>query len=141
MRFRLFKPGYPVQLAALGLGTLSALGLAAGCAGKEFTAHGTPSAGGSTSGGAGSGGELSSQAGESGSAEGGEAGAPSAGSGGDTPSGGRGGSGGSAGKPAVGCDCKTGEYCQDGTTNCLKCADFSRLEFGTPQKLSTLAQS
>lgn len=46
------------------------------------------------------------------------------------------------GKPAVGCDCIPGEYCQDATNKCRKCADFSRLEFGDAQKLTTLgAQS
>jgi len=77
---------------------------------------------------------MSHEAGAGGNAEGGSSGDES-GSGGDMPSAGGG------GKPTVGCDCTVGEYCQDGTTKCRKCADFSRLEFGTAQKLGTLALS
>jgi hypothetical protein len=137
MRFRLFKPGRTPWLPALGLGSLAWFGLEA-CSGKPFTTGGASGSSGSSSGGtsAGTGGETESEAGESGSPEGG--------SGGEAPNGGRGGSTpntGGGGKPATGCDCGAGEYCRDGTSNCQKCADFSRVEFATPQKLSTLSQS
>jgi hypothetical protein len=126
MRCRLFKPGQRTRLLALGLGTLNSLALAAGCSGQEFTAGDSSGA----SGGAGAGGDSNSEAGESGSPDG----APNGGSGGDT------GSGGSAGKPVVGCDCLAGEYCQDGTNDCQKCADFTRFVFGPARKLTTLSQ-
>jgi hypothetical protein len=135
MRFRLFKPGRTTWLLALGLGSLAWFGLEA-CSGKPFTTGGAAGESGSSSGGttAGTGGESESEGGESGSPEGGS---------GDAPSGGKGGAkanAGSGGKPAAGCDCGAGQYCQD-NTKCQNCADFSRLEFGTPQKLSTLSQN
>lgn len=134
MRFRLLKPGRTTWLLALGLGSLAWFGLGA-CSGKPFTIGGASGASGNSSGGtnAGSGGESDSEAGESGSPEGGS---------GDVPSGGKGGAkanAGGGGKPATGCDCGAAEYCRDGKY-CTKCADFSRLEFGTPQKLSTVSQ-
>jgi len=113
---------------AFGLGTAHLLALLAACGGKEFTANGGASAGSAAGGSAGD----TSQAGESSSAEGGSSGAPG---------GGRGGAAGSAGKAATGCDCSPGEYCQDGTGKCPKCADFSRLQFAAAQKLTALAQS
>jgi hypothetical protein len=142
MSVRLFKLGQRARPLALALGTLNLLALSGACGGKEFIAHGSQSlAGSGGGGGSGIGNESGGvgaigggEAGESGSAEAGS-GAPSGGSGGDAPS------AGSGGKPAVGCDCAAGEYCQDGTVKCRKCADFSRLEFATAQKLTTLAQS
>jgi hypothetical protein len=135
MRVRLFKLSQRARSLALSLGTLHCLALLGACAGKEFSAGGSQTGGASGSIGAGAGGETVSEAGEAGSVEGGSGGAPIAGAGGETSS------AGSAGKPATGCDCAAGEYCQDGTTRCQKCADFSRLEFGTAQALNTLAQS
>jgi len=136
MRFRLFKPGRRTWLLASGIGQLAWFGLEA-CSGKPFTSSGAAGESGNSSGGAtaGTGGEAASEAGESGSGDGGSADAPNGGSAGAKAN------AGSGGKPATGCDCGAGEYCQDGTSKCQKCADFSRLEFGTPQKLSTLSQS
>jgi len=135
MRFRLFKLDRRAPLLALSLGTLGWLGLGAGCSGNAFTSGGTPSASGGGIGGAEAGRPSGNEAGEGGSIEGGSGGAVVGGGSGDAPS------AGSAGKAPAGCDCAAGEYCQDGTNKCRKCADFSRLEFGTPQKLTTLAQS
>src|SRR6478609_6105428 len=135
MRFRLFKPDQTPRLLALGLGSLAWFGLGTGCSGKPFTAGG--SGGRDTSSGGtvvSTGGETTSEAGASGSDEGGSGGISNAGSGGMKPNGGGG------GKPPVACDCKAGEYCQDGV-KCRQCADFSRLEFGTPQKLTSLSAS
>ena len=145
MRVRLFKPGQPARLLALGLGTLGWLALEVACGGQKFTANGSSGAGGSASGDAGAGGEFSAEAGESGSSEGGssEGGSSEGGSSG-APKGGSAGtpaSAGSAGKPSSGCDCNANQYCQDGTNVCKACADFARLEFGPAQKLTTLAQS
>jgi WD40 repeat protein len=142
MRVRLFKLGRNTQPLALGLGALSWLVLSGGCGGKEFSASPNTSGSGQGSAGAGSGGvaggaagaEPVSEAGEAGSDETGSSGAPSAGSGGELNS------AGSAGKPVASCDCSAGEYCQDGTGTCRKCAEFARLEFGAAQKLTTLAQ-
>jgi hypothetical protein len=51
-------------------------------------------------------------------------------------------SAGSGGKPATTCtSCGAGMYCQEGTTKCRSCADFSRLEFAAPQLLSTLSHT
>jgi WD40 repeat protein len=136
MRFRLFKLGRRTRLLLGGLGSLGVLALGAGCSGKAFTA-GTASASGSGGTAAGAGGESASEAGDSGSAEGGSGGVPIANGGGA----GEVSSAGSAGKPPVSCDCVAGEYCQDGTNKCRKCADYSRLEFGAAQRLSTLTQS
>jgi len=135
MPLRLLKLGERAQLLALGLVTLSGLALGSACAGKKFTAQPGSSESGNGSGGANAGGDGTGEAGASGSAEGGSSGASAGENGGD------GASAGSAGKPPVACDCRAGEYCQDGTVNCRKCADFSRLEFGTAQKLNTLAQT
>jgi len=131
MRCRLFKPGQPARLLALGVGTLGLLAPNVDCGGEKFTA----SDGSSGSGGAGTGGDPSGEAGESGSPEEGQGGAANVGNGGNTAN------AGSAGKPPVVCDCRAGEYCQDGTINCRKCADFARFEFGPARKLTTLAQS
>lgn len=129
MRFRLLKLGERARLLALGFGTLGWLALHAACGGEEFTAHSGPSASGSS--GAGIAAQGGSEAGESGSAESGSGGDPgNAGSGGDPAS------AGSAGKPSVGCDCKADEYCQDGTINCRKCSDFTRVEFGPVKELA-----
>jgi len=134
MRFCLFKPGRQTQLRALCLGSVTWLVLAFGCTGKPFTA-GTPGAGGSAGALAGAGGEISNEAGESGSAEGGAGAVSSGGKGGEAPS------AGSAGKPSVVCNCGSGEYCQDGTNKCRKCADFGRFEFADAQPLGALGQT
>jgi hypothetical protein len=125
MRSRLSKLGQRAWLTALGLGMLNLLGLETACSGEEFTASGSASG----SGGASTGGDSGSEAGEGGSELGGSSGVPGGGSAGTSPS------AGSGGKPLTSCDCIAGEYCQDGTNKCRKCADFSRLEFGRPQKL------
>jgi hypothetical protein len=135
MRVRLFKHRPRPGLVAIGIGTLHLLALSGACGGKEFSATPAPSASGSSGTSAGTSGEASIQAGEGGSDEVVSGGAPSAGRAGETNR------AGSAGKPATACDCVAGEYCQDGTGTCRKCTDFARLEFATPQKLSTLAQS
>jgi len=136
MRFRLFKLSERARLLAWGLGTLGWLALDASCSGQAFTASDTPNPSGGggvggASGASGAGAEGGSEAGETSSdaGESGSAGAPGGGSAGETSS------AGSAGKPSVGCDCVAGEYCQDGTNKCRKCTDFTRLEFGAPQKL------
>jgi hypothetical protein len=135
MRVRLLKLSRRAELLALGACTLPLLASLGACAGKEFSASATPGASGSGGSAAAAGSEPNNEAGEGGSDEGGSSGAPSAGSAGT------GGSAGSGGRAATGCDCAAGEYCQDGTNRCRKCTDFSRLEFGGPQKLSTLSQS
>src|SRR6478735_5462850 len=133
MRFRLLKLDPPTRPRALALGTACLFVLGAACSGEAFTSGNGPSASGS--GGTGQAGDVSvSEAGESGSNEGGSGGLPGESGAGAPPS------AGSAGKPGTSCDCAAGEYCQDGTNKCRKCADFSRFEFGSAQKLSTLAQ-
>jgi len=134
MRVRLFKLSRRAERLALGLGTLYSLALIGACGGKEFSASATASASGSGGASAGTGGETSSDAGEGGSDPGGS-GAPSAGSAGESNS------AGSAGKPASGCDCTAGQYCQDATTRCRECSDFTRFQFGMVRELSTLTQS
>jgi len=134
MRFCLFKPGQQTQLRALCLGSVTWLALGSGCTGKPFTA-GASGAGGSAGAAAGVGGESSNEAGESGSSEGGAGAVSSGGQGGEAPS------AGSGGKPPVGCSCGNGEYCQDGTNKCRKCADFSRFQFGDAQPLGALGQT
>lgn len=137
MRFRLFKPGRRSRLLALGFGSLAWFGFGAGCSGKPFTTAGTAGANsaGSAGNSAGTSSDSGGEAGDIGTEEGGSGAVSNGGSAGTKQN------GGSAGKPATGCDCKAGQYCQDGANRCRECADFSRVEFGTPQKLTTLAQS
>ncbi|HET7538926.1 MAG TPA: hypothetical protein VFK05_03615 [Polyangiaceae bacterium] len=114
----------------MSVASLVCFGVGAACSGDAFTSSDTPDAGG----GAGVAGDSDNEAGEGGSNEDGAGGALSGGRGGASPS------AGSAGKPPAGCElCVTGEYCQDGTYKCRKCTDYTRLEFGSPQKL--LSQS
>jgi hypothetical protein len=122
MLVRLFKPCDPRAV-------LSALLFAAGCGGSQFTAQ--ASAGGSA-------GESNAtdSAGAAGEAEGGTSGGGVGGGAAGTA-----GVAGSAGKPATACDCAKGSYCQDGTTTCRKCSDFSLLEFAAPEKLATVSQN
>ena len=135
MRLRLFKLSERTRLLALGLSTLCWLALDASCSGQAFTASDAPGGSGGAGGAShGEAGASDSEAGASSSEAGeGGTGGTSEGGGGATSS------AGSAGKPPVGCDCAAAEYCQDGANKCRKCADFSRLEFGTAQKL--LAQN
>jgi len=129
MRFRLSELARRAKLPPIGLGTLLFLAWLSGCGGKEFKADGgSSSAGSATSGNAG----TASDAGEGGNAEGGSSG---------SANGGRGGSAGSAGKPATGCDCGAGTYCQDGTGDCISCSNFARFTFKAPQKLTSLGQA
>jgi hypothetical protein len=91
--------------------------------------------------GGGSAGDAVVSGGESGTAAGGTS--PGGGAGGSGDGGTTGGTSaaGTGGKPATSCDCAAGTYCQDGTSKCRPCADFSRLEFAAPQKLATLSQT
>lgn len=135
MLFRLFKPNS--QLGRGELLGLSVIWLLVGC-GNKFTAN--VSAGGQGGEGlstdnAGAAGEAPSGGSESGGSESG--GSSSGGNGGA----GTGGSAGSGGKPATGCDCAAGSYCQDGTKLCRPCSDFSVLDFAAPEQLTTLSQS
>ena len=143
MLSRLFKHGARLPRSVFGLSALHALALIAACGGQEFTAA-TSNGGGAGSGAAGD----TSSAGGGDTAGGGDAGSSDEGGGSGKPSGGSGGSGGTnsagagtGGKPATTCvSCPANNYCQDGTTKCRTCADFSRLEFAAPQKLATLSQ-
>jgi hypothetical protein len=125
---RLFKPDNALVWFAIAGG---AWWLAA-CSGGKFTATTDSSAGGSNAG--------SSDTGA-------VAGLAAAGSGGVSAAGASGGAtsvagaAGTGGKPATGCDCAAGTYCQDGTSTCRSCTDFSRLQFAAPEKLATLSQS
>ena len=132
MRSRLFKPNTPFRRQVLRLSWLGSWAIAA-CGGKQFTAApssiGSAGLGGDQSGGGDtSAGGDTNAGGDSGSIENGGS------VGGELPS------AGSGGKPSTSCDCTTGNYCRDGTTTCQPCADFKRLQFATPQKLSSLSQ-
>jgi len=124
MRFRLFKQGRRPRLLALSVASLSCFALGAACSGEPFTSSGTPDASGGAgaAGGSGEGGDAGNEEGVGGASSGGRGGAnPSAGS---------------AGKAPTGCDaCVAGQYCQDGANKCRECTDYSRLEFGNPQKI------
>ncbi len=124
---RLFKADNArLWLSVIG----SALWLAA-CSGSQFTAT-ADNAGGASN--AGSSGDTT-LAGSAGTSSGG---ASAAGASGAQAMGGGAGTG---GKPATGCDCTAGTYCQDGTSTCRSCTDFSRLQFAAPEKLAALSQS
>lgn len=95
------------------------------CGGGEFSAGGSAGTGNDTSGGkAGSGG-----------------GGADAGGGGAGGSGAGGASGGKGGSATTDCECDAGEYCLDGSTDCLSCADLSRLLFEAPERLATVSDN
>jgi hypothetical protein len=50
-----------------------------------------------------------------------------------------GGSGGSGGTAPATCSCKSGEYCRDGSLDCFPCSKLNRLQFTTPERISTLS--
>jgi hypothetical protein len=97
-----------------------------GCGGKEF-------ASGQGSGASSSGGDS----GVSGKSTGGSSGT----SGGDQSMAGSGEPGGSGGGLGTGCACKAGQYCRDASKDCFDCAELSRLQFSTPERLDTLSSS
>jgi hypothetical protein len=101
----------------------------ASCGGKEFSqgGGGKSGAGGSDSAGSAAGGSMGAMGGS----------AASAGDGGN----GAGGSGGSGGTVATACNCKAGQYCREGSTDCFECNELSRLRFATPERLSTLSDN
>jgi len=115
-------------------GAATMLGLS-GCGGKGFAASnesaGTNSSGGTDMAGASAGGNASGAGGGSDSA--GEAT-----SGGTVTAAGAGGGGGTA---TVKCECPAGHYCRDGTADCFDCAQFNRLHFTTPERMSTLSDN
>lgn len=105
------------------------------CSGKAFVAGdgsaGTNSSGGTEMAGTSAGGSTSDATGGSDSA-------------GETASGGTsiaGGAGGGGGAVAASCDCPAGHYCRDGTPDCFDCAEFNRLHFTTPERMSTLSDN
>ncbi len=100
---------------------------AVGCGGNEFIP--VPGGSGAAAGAAG-GGEDGGSSGASGQ--------PGDGGGGGTSASGSGGSGGST---TASCNCKAGEYCREGSTDCFACTELSRLRFSTPERLSTLSDS
>jgi hypothetical protein len=121
----------PRWLAACGVTWLCL----SGCSGKEFATSdaigGTSSSGGTETGGKGSGG----------SASGATAGADTAG---EATTGGKvtvGGAGGAGGVVSTGCVCPADHYCRDGTQDCFDCAEFNRLHFTTPERMSTLSDN
>lgn len=109
-------------LAAIGL----ALSCLTGCGGNEFSSDG---AAGASAGSNGQGGTD-----QGGSDQGGSNGV--AGSVAGRANGGTAGSGGSG---PVGCNCRAGTYCRDGSTDCFDCAKLSQLRFHPPEKLVTLS--
>lgn len=138
MRSRRPWSQFPPRSAAQRARVFLLILLITSCGGQEFSAtRGTESR-------AGSGGDT---AGDSPSVAGDGTNPFLGGSGGGTAGRAGGGAGGQAslsgsgGKPATGCDCSAGSYCQDGTTKCRLCTDFLRFEFAVPQKLTTLSQA
>jgi hypothetical protein len=119
MRSRLFKLQYQV--------TGCALTLALSACGSQFMAGTGSASGNGGSGNAGGGTDAGGGAGDTSS---------TGGSSGDTTS-----AAGNAGEPPATCNCGAGSYCQDGTTTCLSCSVFSRLQFAAPEKLGTLSQT
>ncbi len=107
-----------------------------GCSGKEF-ATGEASGGTNSS----SGGSETAGRSAGGSPTGATGGSDSAG---DAATGGSvaaGGGGGAGGVVSTGCDCTAGHYCRDGTPDCFDCAEFNRLHFTTPERMSTLSDN
>ena len=121
----------PRWLVACGATWLSL----SGCSGKEFA---TGDASGGTNGS--SGGSETAGKSAGGSATGATGGSDSAGeaTGGRVAAGGGGGAGGAV---STGCDCPAGHYCRDGTPDCFDCAEFNRLHFTTPERMSTLSDN
>jgi len=108
------------------------VGLHLGCGGSEFSSAGTGAASGMSSGGRSNGGYSGSASSGGGRAGNGAAGSPSAGTSAS-------GNGGAAGETSTGCACPSGQYCREGSTDCRDCADFARLRFSAPERLSTLS--
>ena len=106
-----------------------------GCSGKDF-ATSDPSGGTNSGGGAETGGK--SGGGSASGASGGSDSAGEAAMGGKVTAGGAGGGGGAV---STGCDCPAGHYCRDGTPDCFDCAEFNRLHFTTPERMSTLSDN
>jgi hypothetical protein len=106
-------------LAAIGL----ALSCSIGCGGNEFSSDG---AAGASAGSNGQGGQA-----QGGSDPGGSAGVAGAVAGNATA--------GSGGTGSVGCNCRAGSYCRDGSTDCFDCAKLSLLRFHPPEKLVPLS--
>jgi hypothetical protein len=102
------------------------------CSGSAFRGEAEASGGGGSS--AGSGGSTAGAAGGGRGGSGGiedRAGAPS-------EIGGTGGAGGSGSKV---CNCQSGSYCRDASTDCYPCSGLSRLKFTTPERISTLSDN
>jgi hypothetical protein len=114
--------------AALGL-------LGVQCSGQAFNAGSGGAPGGTDSGGSaaqgGTGGSSSS--GDGGTAGNTTEGGASAGQAGDGGASGKGGGG------SDGCDCSPGEYCLEGSPDCWKCNDLSRVFFEEPVRLATVS--
>jgi hypothetical protein len=105
------------------------------CGGQAFNTGSGDAPGGAGSGGSaaqgGSSGGSSGGGGSAGSAEGGA----SAGQAGEAGGSGKGGGG------ADGCHCSPGWYCLEGSRDCLRCDDPSRLFFEEPVRLATVSDS
>ena len=140
MLLRLLKLDPRPLRAGLALSLLLAFGVFAACGGKQFGAAPVDSDNPGSAGSGASAGDGVTLGGDGGSGN-------DTSSGGSEDMAGSGGvlaSAGSAGKGAGGCaacDASKGMYCQDGTSKCHSCKDFSRLEFAAPQLLSTLAHT
>ncbi|MET0792728.1 MAG: hypothetical protein ABW061_14505 [Polyangiaceae bacterium] len=132
MLLRLSKRDPRLQRVDPRLPCLLLLTLFAACGGTHFTASPV----GSDAGSAGASAGDSANPGGDSNGNAGDGGADAMGASGGLPS------AGGAGKGADGCaSCTTGEYCQDVVNKCRSCTDFSRLEFATPQPLSTLSHT
>ena len=124
------EPRWLVVCAATWLGLSS-------CSGKDFaTADVSGGTGGSSAG-------ANDTAGKSagGSSTGATGGSDSAG---EAPTAGTvaiGGGGGAGGAVSTTCVCPSGHYCRDGTPDCFDCAEFNRLHFATPERMSTLSDN
>lgn len=103
------------------------------CGGQEFT---SPASNAGTA--------ASSSSGDTGQSGGG-----SGGNGGSSPTGGvdvggsppSAGSAGQGGTQTANCDCPAGSYCRDGSVDCYKCADVSRVYFDTPTRLAPVSDN
>ena len=140
MLLRLLKrvPGPP--RARLTASLLLTFGVFAACGGEQFSAGPVDSHDPGSAGAGAVAGESVNLAGDSGGGNDSNAGGSEdmAGAGGVVAS------AGSAGKGAGGCancDASKGMYCQDGTSKCRSCKDFSRLEFAVPQLLSAVSHT
>lgn len=102
------------------------------CGGGAFKSEGDVSGGGGSvagSGGSPSGGSDGGRAGSGGGED--RAGSPS-------QTAGTGGMGGSVSKV---CNCESGSYCRDASTDCWPCSSLSRMKFTTPERIATLSDS